>query len=559
MLSLSLKEVLTRIKNGQLSSCEVFEKCVNRAKKLRELNFFITETFDNGTEKTLHQMKAQKDGKLNMLPGIPFAVKDNFCTRSIRTTCASNMLKNYIPPYNATVVQRLLDQGARIIGKTNMDEFAMGATSIESIFGPVRNPWKYNLLQTSYPVPSECQKTKVHQTVGSTDDSCSSQKSYSRNFSTAVSDISERLSNCTKNDNGQHQECSLNSDWFISGGSSGGSAVAVAAGTCYGALGSDTGGSTRNPASYCGVVGLKSTYGRLSRYGLIPLTNSLDVPGIFAKTVDDAAIIFNTLAGHDIQDSTTVTDPFHPVILPDMPEVKGLTIGIPQNHDSLATREVIDLRLKVADMFANAGAKVVPVFLPHASYSLSCYIILCCSEVASNMACYDGIEFGHRAKDTMSTEQLFATTRHDGFNDVVRERILAGNYFLLKSNFDQYVLKAMQVRRLIRDDYMKVFSSGIDLLLTPTTSGDAPLYQMLTKEENHLRTGQQDLYTAPINLAGIPAITVPTALSKNGLPIGLQLIGQDFKEQEMLSAAKWLEQEMNFPYLDLSFLDDINT
>lgn len=507
MLSLTLREAISKLKDGSLSAAELCEKCVTRAKRVQELNFIVTENFSQSQREAVHSARLWSEyvsGRHNewrKFGGIPFAIKDNFCTKDIRTTCASHILNNYVPPYTATVVQKLQDAGGVIIGKTNMDEFAMGAGSTDSIFGPVRNPWNYKFAQSG----------REHDKIN---------------------------------------------DWHIAGGSSGGSAVAVATGASFGAFGSDTGGSTRNPAAYCGVVGFKSTYGRLSRHGLIPLVNSLDVPGIFAKSVDDASLLFNAVAGHDTRDSTTVTDSMDTFTLPDDISVKHLHIGIPKEYHAPGISPcVLKAWRRAADLFDRAGAKVSEVSLPHTQFSIICYSVLCCAEVASNMSRYDGIEYGHRAKNEDSTEELYAATRHEGFNDVVRGRILAGNFFLLKRNYDNFFLKAQKVRRLIAEDFRQVFGGGVDILLTPTTLTEAPTYSWFTEVDNRTRAEEQDVFTQPINLAGVPAITVPASLSQSGLPIGLQFIGPNFHDKEVLTVAKWFEQQTNFKRLDLSHLD----
>ncbi|XP_045198095.2 LOW QUALITY PROTEIN: glutamyl-tRNA(Gln) amidotransferase subunit A, mitochondrial-like [Mercenaria mercenaria] len=527
------EKALQQVKQGKLSAKELCEKCIQRASKVRELNAFITETPEVARQQLLSVQKGS-----TVLNGIPVAVKDNFCTKDIRTTCASHMLQNYIPPYNATVVQRLYDQGAVLVGKTNLDEYSMGCGAIDSIYGPVRNPWKYSfssqVQESENTVSSGSQTEKVRQGTRTIHTSC----------------VNSRVPEP------RAENCKEDSDWFISGGSSGGSAVAVATGSCFGALGSDTGGSTRNPASYCGVVGLKPTYGLVSRYGLIPLVNSLDVPGILTKTVDDATIILNSLAGHDNNDSTTVTDDFVPSYLEETPSVKGLHVGIPKEYNAPGlSDEVKSAWSGVADMLENAGAHVTQVSMPYTQYSITTYSILCACEVASNMARYDGIEFGHRAENDVSTEALYAQSRHEGFNDVVRGRIFAGNYFLLRENYERYFKKALRVRRLISNDFVNVYNTGIDVLLTPTTLTVAPSYSWFSKADNRTRTAEQDLFTQPINMAGVPAVSVPVKVSSSGLPVSLQIIGQKFQDHKMLNAAKWIEQNVNFKRLNLDFLD----
>lgn len=331
----------------------------------------------------------------------------------------------------------------------------------------------------------------------------------------------------------------------ICGGSSGGSANSVASGHCLAALGSDTGGSTRNPASYCGIVGFKPTYGLLSRHGLIPLVNSMDVPGILTKSVDDCLEIFNTIAGPDRLDSTTVKRPFEPVTLKDV-NFKNLKIGIPREyHCEGLSAEVLEAWTKMADYLQEQGAKIEEISMPYTTSSIFVYSILNQCEVSSNFSRYDGIEYGHRADDESSTENLYAKTRAQGFNNVVKNRILAGNYFLLRKNYEKYFLKALKVRRLVSDDFKKAFKR-VDLLLTPTTLSDAPYLKEFTKNHNRDQCALQDFCTCPANMAGIPAISVPVKLSSKKLPISLQLMGPNFSEQLLLSTAKFVESSVNF-------------
>lgn len=345
---------------------------------------------------------------------------------------------------------------------------------------------------------------------------------------------------------GQHR---ANNASFLTGGS----AVAVATGCAFGALGSDTGGSCRNPASRCGVVGIKPSYGALSRHGLIPLTNSMDVPGILAKCVDDAAVLLGAAAGLDPHDPTSVpTSPDAYAGLPAEPSLRGVRVGVPREyHCTGMSAEVVDVWRDVADRLDALGAVVSSVSLPHSRYSTECYSILNCCEVASNFARYDGLEYGHRADDDSSTEALYAASRHEALNEVVRGRILAGNYFLLRGNQEKYFRKALQVRRLISDDFKKVFESGVQLLLTPVTLTEAPSHSLWTQKDNRERVSVEDFCTQPVNMAGLPAVSLPCRLSGNGLPLSLQLVGPMFSESAVLAAAKRLELELNFPRLDL--------
>ncbi|KAJ0008754.1 hypothetical protein NQD34_016169 [Periophthalmus magnuspinnatus] len=495
MLSLTIKEASLALREGKVSPVDLCRKCLNRIKKTQHLNAYISVTEEQALIQAQEaETRLLKGSPKGLLDGIPFAVKDNFSTQNIKTTCASRMLKDYTPPFNATVVQKLLDQGAVLLGKTNMDEFAMGSGSTDGAFGPVRNPW-------SYAAP------------------------YRENTG-----------------------LDPNSDWVVTGGSSGGSAAAVASLTSYLALGSDTGGSTRNPGALCGVVALKPTYGLLSRHGLIPLVNSLDVPGIITRSVGDAALVLDVLQGVDVKDSTTILPQSSSAHIPEDVDVSALCVGIPKEyHAPGLSMETVEQWSRVADMFERAGARVELVSLPHTQYSIVCYHVLCCTEVASNMARFDGLEYGHRSEMDSSTETMYAISRHEGFNDVVRGRILSGNYFLLKQSYEHYFLKAQKVRRLITEDFKHVFNSGVDVLLTPTTLSDATRYSDFTKEDNRTRSSQEDVFTQPVNLAGLSAISIPTALSRRGLPIGLQLIAPALQDKRLLSVAQWIEQRVAFP------------
>ncbi|KPI93664.1 Glutamyl-tRNA(Gln) amidotransferase subunit A-like [Papilio xuthus] len=417
------------------------------------------------------------------IDGITIAVKDNFCTKNIPTTCASEMLKDFIPTYDATVYSKLINNGACLIGKSNLDEFAMGSGTVDSIFGPTRNAWGYN---------------------GDT-------------------------------------------DWRIAGGSSGGSAVAVSTGVCVAGIGSDTGGSTRNPAALCGVVGIKPTYGLVSRYGLIPLVNSMDVPGIIARNVEDATRVLNCVAGPDQLDSTTIKRDFKPIELKDI-DLSNVKIGIPSEyHCDGMSEDVIDAWKFVEDLLEKEKAIIKKVSLPYTSVSIAVYSILNQCEVASNMARYDGLEFGLRTNEDYSTEELYASSRSQGFNNVVRSRIFAGNYFLLTRNYEKYFLKALKLRRLIADDFKNVFNGEncVDILLTPTTLCDAPLYGDFVSKHNRDQCAFQDYCTQPANMAGIPAVSIPIRLSKNKLPISLQLMGPNLSEELLLNVAKRIESNTN--------------
>lgn len=460
--------------------------CLNRAKETSKLNAFITITSDEAKEQAIESNNRVLKKKMLPLEGVTIGIKDNFCTKDIRTTCASNMLKNFVPTYNATIYSKLRNAGACLIGKCNLDEFAMGSGTVDSIFGPTRNPW------------------------------------------------------------------SSHEDWRIAGGSSGGSAAAVASGTCTAAIGSDTGGSTRNPAALCGVVGLKPTYGLVSRYGLIPLVNSMDVPGILARNIDDIVAILNTLKGPCDFDSTTIKRNTKDILIDDDYNLKKLRIGIPKEyHCEGMSPEVIKIWNFVAKLLENEGACLKTVSLPYTSVSIAVYSILNQCEVASNMARYDGLEYGLRTKQDYSTEELYASSRSQGFNDVVRSRVFAGNYFLLTRNYEKYFTKALKLRRLIMEDFVNVFDdrNGVDLLLTPTTLSDAPSFKDFSSEHNRDQCAMQDYCTQPANMAGIPAVSIPIALSKAKMPLAVQLMGPSLSEEMLLNVAKRIENVVKFTCL----------
>ncbi|CAB1459979.1 unnamed protein product [Pleuronectes platessa] len=466
MLGLTIKQVSLALREGRISATELCRRCLNRIKKTQHLNAYITVTEELALKQAQEaETRLLQGAPKGPLDGIPFAVKDNFCTENIRTTCASRMLRDYSPPYNATVVQKLIDQGAVLVGKTNLDEFAMGSGSTDGAWGPVRNPW-------SYAAPYR------EQTGASPD-----------------------------------------SDWVITGGSSGGSAAAVASLSSYLALGSDTGGSTRNPGALCGLVALKPTYGLLSRHGLIPLVNSMDAPGILTRSVSDAAVVLGILQGLDIRDSTTIPPPSSLAELPEDFDVKNICVGIPKEyHAPGLSEETLAQWSRVADMFERAGAKVEQVSLPHTQYSIVCYHVLCHAEVASNMARFDGLEYGHRSEVNSSTEAMYASTRHEGFNDVVRGQ----------------------------DSFWELLPASTELPAL-LSQGPETRYSDFMQEDNRTRSTQEDVFTQPANMAGLPAVSLPTALSRRGLPIGLQLIGPAVQDMKLLSVAQWIEQRVGFP------------
>ncbi|XP_076680796.1 glutamyl-tRNA(Gln) amidotransferase subunit A, mitochondrial [Andrena cerasifolii] len=508
LLSASIKEVSHKIQAGDIRPTDLTKAAVKLTTIIKPLNAYITVTAETAKKHAENSDSRQKNRNLlGKLDGIPIAIKDNYCTNGHLTTCASKMLSNYVPVYDATVYQRLKDSGAVLIGKTNLDEFAMGSGTVDSYYGPTKNLWNSNVV-TEYYSCDTCEK--------------------------------------------EHANESRENSWHIAGGSSGGSAVAVATGTCYAALGSDTGGSTRNPASYCGLIGLKPTYGLVSRYGLIPLLNSMDVPGILTRNVDDAALILNAIAGPDDADSTSVRREYVPLNLPDTIDISNLRVGIPKEYKlSNISPEIQECWDSVCEYLRESGASISTVSMPHTSYSIMCYSVLNRCDVTSNFACYDGMQYGYRADEWGSVQELYRKTRSEGFGKVVKDRILIGNYFLLEENYDKYYLKAMKMRRLISDDFDIVWDNNIDVLLTPTTLTEAPDYNEFLTLDNQTQCLIQDYCTQPANMAGIPAVNVPIKLSTNGLPLSLQLMAPAFQEERLLTVAKWIEQKVKFPMLEL--------
>jgi aspartyl-tRNA(Asn)/glutamyl-tRNA(Gln) amidotransferase subunit A len=414
-------------------------------------------------------------GEGGPLTGIPIALKDNLCTRGVLTTCSSKILQNFVPPYDATVVTRLRAAGALVIGKTNMDEFAMGSSTENSAFAKTKNPWD----------PSR-----------------------------------------------------------IPGGSSGGSAAAVAAGMAAASLGSDTGGSIRQPAACCGIVGLKPTYGRVSRFGLIAFASSLDQIGPLTRDVRDAALIMNVIGGHDPHDSTSADLP-----MPDMTKaltrnVAGLRIGIPKEYfvEGMAPDVARAVEGAIAQ-FRKLGANIREISLPHTDAAISVYYILATAEASANLARYDGVRYGYRAEKYDSLDQMYMKSRSEGFGPEVRRRILLGTYVLSSGYYDAYYKKGQQVRTLIKQDFDTAFGE-VDLLLTPTAPTVA--FRAGEKTADPLQMYLSDIFTIAVNLAGLPALSLPCGFSADGLPIGLQLIGRPFDDAGLLCAADAFEQSTDF-------------
>ncbi len=470
---LGVAEAADRLAAGDCSAVELVEACIAAQEAARDLNAVVVDTAERARAAAVHADQRRQRNEARPLEGIPVAVKDIFCTEGVATTACSRILDGFVPEYESTVSARLWDAGAILVGKTNMDEFAMGSSNETSRCGPVRNPWS-----------------------------------------------------------------PVNGPSLVPGGSSGGSAAVVAASAVPAALGTDTGGSIRQPASFCGVVGLKPTYGRCSRWGIIAFASSLDQAGPLTRSVADAALILEHIAGFDPRDSTSAD-----LAVPDLhtalqADVKGLRVGIPSEYrlDSLPG-SISDLWEQGIAWFRDAGAELRDVSLPHTRYALPAYYIVAPAEASANLARYDGVRFGARSMGA-DPDELYTRTRRDGFGEEVRRRIMIGGYVLSEGYYDAYYLRAQQVRTRIAEDFRQAFQD-VDVLLTPTTP--SPAFLEGAKTDDPLAMYVNDIFTVPASLAGLPAISVPAGLDEDGLPLGLQLVGRAFDEVTLLQAATILE------------------
>ena len=422
-----------------------------------------------------------RNAPLSALDGVPIAIKDLFCQRGVETTAGSRILAGYVPPYDATVVRKLREGGAVLVGKLNMDEFAMGSSTENSAFGPTRNPW--DLSRTP-------------------------------------------------------------------GGSSGGSAAAVAAKMVPGTLGTDTGGSIRQPAALVGCVGLKPTYGRVSRYGVVAFSSSLDQVGPFAEDVRGAALLLQAIAGRDENDQTSSSRPVPDYATALEGGARGLRIGIPAEYFGEGLDPEVEASVRSAmDALGREGATLVPISLPNSPHAIATYYIVATAEASSNLARYDGIRYGHRAQGPRSLIELYERTRAEGFGAEVKRRILLGTYALSAGYYDAYYLRSQKIRTLIRRDFEQVFAAGIDAVASPTSP--TPAFKLGEKIDDPLAMYLNDIYTVPANLAGLPGISIPCGFSKAGLPIGLQLIGRPFEEAALLRIARAAERAVGVPAREL--------
>ncbi len=468
------------LKQKEISSRDLTRAVLDRINDIEEkVGAFITVSDKTAMEQAESADKRISKGNISPLTGIPLSIKDLICTKGLRTTCASRILENFVPPYDATVMDKLKKAGVVIVGKVNMDEFAMGSSTENSGIKITHNPW----------------------------------------------DLTR-----------------------IPGGSSGGSAASVAADMCLGSLGSDTGGSIRQPASHCGVVGMKPTYGRVSRFGLVAFASSLDQIGPVAKDVTDCAVLMNAISGYDLKDSTSV-----PKDVPDYTSfldffedgLKGVTIGIPSEYNAAPglDPEVSSAVNNAVNKIEELGAQSVEISLPHTKQAVAAYYVIAPSEASSNLARYDGVKYGFRDKDKKSLIEMYKSTRSAGFGPEVRRRIILGTYSLSSGYYDAYYKKASQVRTLIMEDFKKAFKT-CDVILSPVAP--APAFRIGEKTDDPLNMYLSDIFTLSANLAGIPGMSVPCGFSANGLPIGLQIIGNHFNENMLFKVAYNFEQATEF-------------
>ena len=466
MYKSTLAQLSIALESKKISSEELTRLYIERCNKHNNsLNCFITITEEEALKKARQADKKRASGDYNLLTGIPIAQKDIFCTNGTRTTCGSKMLDNFVAPYDATLIKKMNDAGLIMLGKTNMDEFAMGSSNETSFYGPVKNPWD---------------------------------------------------------------------DCRVPGGSSGGSASAVAARLSPAATGTDTGGSIRQPSSFCGITGLKPTYGRVSRYGMVAFASSLDQGGPMTQTAEDAALIMNIIAGFDEHDSTSTEKPTDNYTEKLNNSIKGLKIGLPKQYfdESLDNNvaEVIENGLKELEKL---GAKCVDVELPHTELSIPAYYVVAPAECSSNLSRYDGVRFGHGCKEPKDLSDLYCRSRQEGFGKEVKRRIMTGTYVLSAGYYDAYYIKAQKIRQIISNDFQNVFKN-VDIIAGPTTTGVA--FKLNEKLNDPISMYLSDLYTVSVNLAGLPAISVPSGFI-NKLPVGMHLIGNYFQESLLMNVA----------------------
>ncbi len=467
----TIAQLAAGLKSGEFSSVELTEHYINRIKNHDgELNSYITVSDDIALAQAKQADETIANGKAGLLTGIPFAQKDIFCTNGVKTSCGSKMLDNFIAPYDATVIESFNNAGAVMLGKTNMDEFAMGSSNETSFYGPVKNPW-----DTEY----------------------------------------------------------------VPGGSSGGSAAAVAARLAPASTGTDTGGSIRQPAALCNLTGLKPSYGRVSRYGMIAFASSLDQAGTFTQTAEDAALMLGVMAGLDEKDSTSIDEPVPDYTASLNQDVKGLKVGLPKEYFADGLDVEVAKRIDDAiNEYKKLGAEFVEISLPNTHLSVPAYYIVAPAECSSNLSRFDGVRFGYRCEDPKDLEDLYKRSRGEGFGDEVKRRIMVGAYALSSGYYDAYYLKAQKIRRLIANDFSEAFKQ-VDVIMSPTTP--TPAFKVGEKNDDPISMYYSDIYTIAVNLAGLPGMSVPCGMVNN-LPVGLQIIAPYFAEAKLLNVAHQYQQ-----------------
>ena len=465
MIEKTVAEIAVALNAGDISSVELTQTYLDRITQFNgELNAYITVCADSALRQAKTADEKRAKGSNSPLLGVPLAHKDIFCTNGVTTTCGSRMLHNFVAPYDATVVEKFNDAGAIMLGKTNMDEFAMGSSNETSFFGPVKNPWD------------------------------------------------------TKR---------------VPGGSSGGSAVAVAANLCAMATGTDTGGSIRQPAAFCGITGFKPSYGRVSRWGMIAFASSLDQAGSLCKTAEDAALMTNVMAGLDKKDSTSIDKPVEDYSASLSDSLDGLKIGVPKQHFTEGLTAGVEQTIREAlKEYENLGATITEIDLPNNHLSVSAYYVVAPAEASANLSRYDGVRYGYRCKDPADLEDMYKRTRSEGFGEEVKRRIMVGTYALSAGFYDAYYRKAQKIRRLIKNDFIDAFDK-VDVIIGPTSPHTA--FEIGAKTDP-VTMYLEDIYTIAVNLAGLPGISIPAGMT-DGLPVGMHIVGSDFAEAKVLNVA----------------------
>lgn len=560
LASLCIRDVSKLLRQKEITATRLCQECLKIANNTKYLNAFITINNDLALNKAQTLDQHEASAKESLLRGIPIAIKDNFCTKNILTSCGSKMLANYYPPYDATIVDKLCNNfGAIMLGKTNLDEFAMGSSSVTSHYGPTANPWK------SFGQPHFKTMAQLKETKGKTIETSPGDNQFDM-------DATEK--------------------WYMAGGSSTGSAVAVATGSVFAAIGTDTGGSNRHPASMVGVIGFKPSYGIISRFGLIPLAHSLDTVSILARHVDDVEVIFEHIVGADENDLTSLNidkaqmgvncSQYQQYDFSEMLETGNLNgrkirIGIPDEFSrcgelSEEVSSLWDKTIKLIGRDFSTIFDIVPISTPNIVHSTECYTILSSCEVASNMSCYDGVRYGFSDRSALSThndnrdafnrDDWYKLNRDQGFNSEVKKRILLGNYFLHGDNVQKYYFQALKVRQLVYQDFVRAFNHNsnnnnndnnnsdndnnreVDVILVPSTPTTATKNIEWLRKQDENKLFAEDYCLIPANLAGLPSIHLPVTISPAGLPIGLQLISGQFQDRKLLSISKLFERHI---------------